>query len=159
MNRVLLAGVGGVAVLGLVLAFVLLSGWSSRGGEGSAEAGQAVAADQRREPPADGASGLVLVTYRAEKGFSFFGWDVVASRYAANVGFVPPSGCLADPGGKIVPEGACTGVPAWGDVSGGGTTAAGQRLVIVAVTVSERCYKVLRGDDAWPSARPECAGG
>lgn len=156
MNRTASTLVISVAILGLVV--VLLAGAGLRiGGTSGGDSGAVVSEGPRLDPPPDGSHGLVYGTHKAESGLGLFGWQIISPRYVAQVGFVPPPGCEAPTTGELVPDGPCARVPAWGEVSGGGTTADGHDLVIVSVTVSERCHEVLRAGDRWPSADPACA--
>lgn len=153
MNQTAIAIAIGAVVAGLVVLFVGGAGLRvsvSSGGSGMAEPVDG----PLREPPADGSFGLVYSTSKTKAGLSVFGWDVVSSRFAASVGFVPPRGCEIPATGELVAEGACAGIPAAGPVSGGGTTSDGHDLVIVSVTVSKACHDALRGANASPVNKP-----
>ncbi|MCK9517795.1 MAG: hypothetical protein M0R74_02030 [Dehalococcoidia bacterium] len=154
-------------ILAIVVALVVVLGasglFATRASVGGGSSYAEAVEGTFREPPADGSSGLVHTTYKREAGLGLFGWEIIKSRYAAQVAFVPPAGCEVPPSGEFVPEGACAGAPARGLVSGGGTTAGGHDLVIVSVTVSKACHEALREANAspvnrlpWPYDHPAC---
>ncbi|MGE0228681.1 MAG: hypothetical protein AB7I38_08810 [Dehalococcoidia bacterium] len=108
------------------------------------------------EPSADGSSALVYATYRTSSGFRMFRIEVIPSKYAASVGFVPPAECRPPDGVTLTSEGLCTGVPAEGVVLGRGTTRSGPEIVIVQVPISDDCFEVLDNAEPWPSAHDAC---
>lgn len=114
-----------------------------------------VAAGSGSSPPADGSYGLVHGGFVRE-GFGIFGWDIVRPEYRILVMFVPPAGCTPPLAGDLMATCDCAGIPAEGEISGGGTTADGDPLVGVALGVSKACYEALETGARWPSALPEC---
>jgi hypothetical protein len=109
------------------------------------------------DPPADGSYGVIVGAHQSKSGFTILGWQINAPEYQAHVAFVPPAGCVPPALGVLVAEGACTGVPAQGEVTGGGTTSGGHNLVIVSVEVSKACQEALEHGAHWPPPLPECA--
>jgi hypothetical protein len=146
-----------VGVIILAVLVVGSGGLGMRVTSHSTEPASAVASSTPLNPPLDGASGVVYDTYRTSSGLSLFGLDIVAPKYVASVGFVPPAGCEVPAAGEFRLEGACVSAPASGDVSGTGTTAGGTAFTIVSVPISKQCFEVLQTGDVWPSADASCA--
>lgn len=120
---------------------------------------QAVAAEAV-EAPEDGSTAKVYDVH-VTPGMSLFGIKFRADRHYAFLGFVTPPGCIQpDASGRDVlrSDGECAALPVeGGELSGGGTTAAGSTLAIVKLRIPRECYEVLQRGDDWPSTRPECA--
>jgi hypothetical protein len=116
-------------------------------------------AERHEDPPASGSYGRVYGVYQAKSGLGLFGVHIIAPEYRAQVGFVPPPGCALPHDAATVVAAECPGAPAYGPVSGGGSTAQGHRLVIVSVTVSKACHDLLATGDRWPASYAACAPG
>jgi hypothetical protein len=108
------------------------------------------------DPPADGSHGYVMGVHKTRGGWKVFGWQVISDRYQAHVGFAPPDGCDVSQGGTLVAEGDCAGALVTGEITGGGTTRAGVRFVIVGVPISNGCYEVLNEGVRWPPEHEAC---
>jgi hypothetical protein len=149
-----------VVVIGIAIVAVLVLGaagvFGVTGGTSGSSSDAVIVEGMPPQPPSDGSYGLVYNSYKSESGLNLLGWQIVTPRFQANVGFVPPPGCAVPSMGKLEPRGSCAGVPAWGDISGGGTTAEGRQLVIVSVRVSEACHDALQPGDRWPSEHAAC---
>jgi hypothetical protein len=113
----------------------------------------------RNEPPVDGSTGVVYIVDKTGPDWTLWSLQILSPRYRAAVAFVPPAGCNAPSAGvgRLLPEDACAGVPARGEITGGGTRRAdGVKYVIVTVSIDQRCFEVLRVNDIWPSAHAAC---
>lgn len=107
-------------------------------------------------PPADASRGIVMSTHQSKSPVQLFGLKFGSSRWEASIAMALPEGCEPN-GGEVTADGSCSKVAASGQVSGGGTTAAGLEFVIVSVPVSEQCHVVLTPGERWPTSHPECA--
>ena len=110
------------------------------------------------DPPGDGSSGVVFSS-RVQGGQSLFGIPLTSDEYILHVGMVAPENCVvADAEGMqaLSEEGECAELPARGKVTGGGTNAAGDNLVIVELEVERDCFEALTEGDAWPSSAEAC---
>ncbi|MGK2965452.1 MAG: hypothetical protein ACSLFM_07585 [Tepidiformaceae bacterium] len=110
------------------------------------------------ELPTDSSSGFVTQSVETEgPWFEAFGIALGASKYEAFVMFIPPADCaIPEDGRQLKAEGGCAGIPAEGEVSGGGTRGDASRLVIVGVPISEACHRELTPGDRWPAAIEAC---
>ena len=111
------------------------------------------------DPPADGSAGLVF-DLRTSGGFNLFGLQIVPQDREAHVGLIVPPECVRQDtsgGEELLTEGVCAGLPLYGELSGGGTTGDGLRLVFVRVGLSRSCYEALAIGDPWPSSAEACA--
>jgi hypothetical protein len=72
---------------------------------------------------------------------------------------VPPEciGVDAAGGEVLLSEGVCADLPARGEVTGGGTTADGSRLVFVRIEVSKSCFEAVGIGERWPPDADACA--
>jgi hypothetical protein len=110
------------------------------------------------DPPSQGSSGVVY-GLQETPGLSIVGLRLRSSVYVAQVGFVVPPECIStDESGteQLLAAGICADLPAHGELSGGGTTPAGEKLAIVRVEVSKRCYEALEVGASWPAVAEAC---
>jgi hypothetical protein len=146
-----------LVALAVALLLVLLAGAGLRTtsvtGDGDFADGDA---GEVPDPPVDSSYGITLGVHKVKSGFEVFGWSIRQPRYEIHVAFIPPTGCVPIQGETVSATGTCAGVPAEGQVSGGGTTGEGHELVIVAVRVNEACRDATSRGTKWPSAVPEC---
>lgn len=77
------------------------------------------------------------------------------------MGLIVPQECVAqDESGveELRDGGDCASLPVRGELIGGGTTAAGRRLVFIRIDGSNRCFESLAIGDRWPLDAGACAG-
>jgi hypothetical protein len=111
------------------------------------------------EPPADGSAGEVF-DLRMYGGLSVLGIHLSSPTREAHVGMIVPLECiLQDASGaeELRDSGICADLPARGEVTGGGTTPGGGRLVFVRVDVSKPCFETLTIGERWPPGIEACA--
>ena len=111
------------------------------------------------DPPGDSSAGVVF-DMRTSGGRSILGLELRSRTREAHIGIVVPPECVRKNDSateELVREGKCLNLPAIGELSGGGTTAAGLKVVFVRVEVPERCYDVLSIGDDWPPTQEDCA--
>ena len=151
-----------VAVLALVVLVAL--GLGALGGSTSIETDEGSVA-----APGEGGGGVVFdedggVVFGQHEsgGISLFGLELQGRDRWLSVGFVAPAECIErDAGGAevVVASGVCAGLPASGEVNGGGVTAQGVSWVTVRVDVSRECFEAVAVGEAWPSEAAGCREG
>lgn len=110
--------------------------------------------------PGTGVSSPVVFDLRTTSGLSILGLDLRSPTYEAHIAMTVPPMCVRQESSGVevlLSDGVCADLPVRGALSGGGTTATGERLVFVRIEVSEPCYAALTLGDAWPPASGECA--
>lgn len=110
------------------------------------------------DPASDGTSGVIFHV-REEGRESILGITIKKARHYLHVGMIVPEHCVVtdDQGMESLSEaGECADTPARGDVSGGGTTPSGDRLIIVEVPVSAECFEAVETGDVWPPEAQAC---
>ena len=93
-------------------------------------------------------------------GRRVLGVRLSSQKYTVRVAFVPPPGCadaIPQSGEELVADGDCIDVALEGTISGIGTTAFGDPIVLVEVNVSESCYNATTIGSPWLPVADECA--
>ncbi|HET7738343.1 MAG TPA: hypothetical protein VFK32_07200 [Tepidiformaceae bacterium] len=107
--------------------------------------------------PRDSSFGIVTKSLETEgPWFEAFGIALGSEQHTAFVMFIPPAACSVPETGDLKATGNCAGIPAEGEVSGGGTRSDSSRLVIVGVPVSKACHRELAPGDRWPTDIEAC---
>ncbi len=106
-------------------------------------------------PPADGSYGIVVATYQTQGGLGFLGFDLQKAKWAAQVTFSPPEGCVIPEDGVLVAEGPCAGIPE-GRWSAAGSAPDGTRIWNVEFEVSKACHEALELGEHWPTTKQAC---